>query len=74
MSVALGGFYLRIMWDVAISPRPWITMVRADGAAPTFFGDKLRAGTFWKVTAVNGQKGVRHLERHRARHDFPRRV
>lgn len=63
-TAALGGAYLRLMWDRDISERPWITVVRADGAAPTFFGDRLRAVTFWKVIAVDGAKVVRHLERH----------
>lgn len=64
MTAALGGGYLRVMWDLTMSPRPWATVVRADGAAPTFFGDRLKAVTFWKVIAVDGQKVVRHLERH----------
>lgn len=62
---ALGGSYLRIVWDDEISDRPWISMVQADGAHPEFaHGDRLRAVTFWIVLAVDGQKVVRHLERH----------
>ncbi|MGW1267544.1 phage portal protein [Streptomyces sp. NPDC002491] len=62
---ALGGSYLRIVWDDDISDRPWINMVQADGAHPEFaYGEKLRAVTFWTVLAVDGQKVVRHLERH----------
>jgi A118 family predicted phage portal protein len=62
---ALGGAYLRIVWDDDISDRPWISLVHADGAAPEFaHGDKLRAVTFWTVIAVDGQRVVRHLERH----------
>lgn len=64
MTAALGGGYLRVMWNLTMSPRPWVTVVRADGAAPTFYGDRLKAVTFWKVIAVDGQKVVRHLERH----------
>ncbi|MHA4776062.1 phage portal protein [Streptomyces sp. MSC1_001] len=64
MTAALGGGYLRAMWDLKMSPRPWATVVRADGAAPRFFGDRLREVTFWKVLAVDGQKVVRHLEHH----------
>ncbi|MER6515085.1 hypothetical protein [Nonomuraea sp. NPDC001636] len=64
MTAALGGGYLRAMWDLTMSPRPWATVVRADGAAPRFFGDRLREVTFWKVIAVDGQKVVRHLEHH----------
>ncbi|CAL9313904.1 capsid protein [Streptomyces sp. SudanB91_2054] len=64
-SAALGGAYLRIVWDTDISDRPWIGVVHADGAAPEFVhGDKLRAVTFWTVILSDGQRVVRHLERH----------
>ncbi|THA82735.1 hypothetical protein [Streptomyces sp. A0592] len=64
MSAALGGAYLRIVWDLTISDRPWISLVRADGAAPTFVHGRLRAVTYWTVLGVDGQKVIRHLERH----------
>ncbi|MFF6940457.1 capsid protein [Streptomyces lavendulae] len=63
-TAALGGAYLRTVWDLDISDRPWISMVRADGAAPTFVHERLRGVTFWTVLGVDGQKVVRHLERH----------
>lgn len=62
---ALGGAYLRIVWDTAIADRPWISLIHADGAAPEFaHGDRLRAVTFWTVIVCDGQRVVRHLERH----------
>ncbi|MFJ6566233.1 phage portal protein [Streptomyces sp. NPDC091292] len=62
---ALGGAYLRIVWDDAIRDRPWISMVQADNAVPEFaHGDVLCAVTFWTVLVVDGQRMVRHLERH----------
>ncbi len=62
---ALGGAYLRIVWDDTVSDRPWISLVHADGAAPEFaHGDKLRAVTFWTVLVCDEQRVVRHLERH----------
>jgi A118 family predicted phage portal protein len=62
---ALGGAYLRIVWDTDISDRPWIGVVHADGAAPEFaHGERLKAVTFWTVILVDGQRVVRHLERH----------
>ncbi|MFE6225474.1 capsid protein [Streptomyces sp. NPDC057854] len=64
MTAALGGGYLRAMWDLDMSPTPWATVVRADGAAPRFYGGRLRQVTFWRVIAVEGQKVVRHLEHH----------
>ncbi|MFD9444957.1 capsid protein [Streptomyces sp. NPDC060001] len=65
VGAALGGSYLRIVWDEDVSDRPWISLVHADGAHPEFaHGDKLRAVTFWTVLESDGQKVVRHLERH----------
>ncbi|AZM46576.1 capsid protein [Streptomyces sp. WAC 06738] len=62
---ALGGEYLRIVWDDEVSDRPWISLVHADGAHPTFaHGDRLRAVTFWTVLSIDGEKVVRHVERH----------
>lgn len=62
---ALGGSYLRVVWDDEVSDRPWANLVHADGAAPQFaYGDKLRTVTFWTVLGVDGQKVVRHVERH----------
>ncbi|MEU0084902.1 capsid protein [Streptomyces sp. NPDC006274] len=65
VTAALGGGYLRLVWDDDISDRPWISLVHADGAAPEFaHGDHLRATTFWTVLAIDGQTVIRHLERH----------
>jgi A118 family predicted phage portal protein len=62
---ALGGSYLRAVWDDEVSDRPWVSLVHADGGAPEFaHGDKLKAVTFWRVLGVDGQKVVRHVERH----------
>lgn len=61
---ALGGVYLRTVWDDEISDRPWIDSVRADAAAPEMRAGVLMAVTFWTVIAVDGTKVVRHLERH----------
>lgn len=61
---ALGGVYLRTVWDDEISDRPWIDSVRADAAAPEMRQGVLMAVTFWTVIAVDGTKVVRHLERH----------
>jgi A118 family predicted phage portal protein len=65
VGAALGGSYLRIVWDTDIKDRPWISLVHADGAAPEFaHGDILKSVTFWTVLEADGQKIVRHLERH----------
>lgn len=63
-SAALGGAYLRPVWDPEISDRPWSSLVRADGAAPVFVHGRLRRVTFWTVIRVDGQKVFRHVEVH----------
>jgi A118 family predicted phage portal protein len=64
-TAALGGSYLRIVWDEDVRPGPWISLVHADGAAPEFaHGDILKSVTFWTVLVADGQRVVRHLERH----------
>lgn len=64
VSAALGGVYLRVVWDPALRKRPWITAVHADAAVPEWRWDKLAAVTFWRVIEQSGQQVVRHLERH----------
>lgn len=61
---ALGGVYLRTVWDDQISDRPWIDAVHADAAIPELRQGRLVAVTMWTVIAVDGTKIVRHLERH----------
>lgn len=62
---ALGGVFLRIMWNTDISDRPWIHAIPADMGIPEFIGDKLSAVTFFQ-TIGETEKGdvIRHLEKH----------
>lgn len=65
MSAALGGSYLRVTWDDAVSQDgPFTTVKDADEAIPEFQFGKLTAVTFWAVVARNGKRVYRHLERH----------
>lgn len=64
MGSALGGVFLRIVWDTAVSPQPWIQPVDADLVIPEFSYDKLVAATFWRVIADTGDEVTRHLEKH----------
>ena len=62
---ALGGVFLRIVWDPASRPgRPWITAVHPDVAVPEWSWGRLSAVTFWRDIARDGRTVVRHLERH----------
>lgn len=64
MGSALGGRYMRIVWDTSVSDKPWIQPVAADVAVPQFSYDKLKAVTFWQVLSDDGSDVVRHLELH----------
>jgi A118 family predicted phage portal protein len=61
---ALGGVYLRVVWDQDVRDRPWIDRVPADSAVPEFRYGQLTAVTFWCVVEQDGREVWRHLERH----------
>lgn len=61
---ALGGVYLRVVWDKTVRDRPWLTAVHPDVAVPEWRWGQLSAVTFWRVILVKGKLVVRHLERH----------
>ena len=61
---ALGGVYLRSVYDTEISDKPWLDLVHADAAVPEFRHGKLTAVTFWRVLDDDGDDVVRHLEQH----------
>lgn len=64
MCSALGGVYLRTVWDLDVQAKPWFVAVPADVGVPLFTYDKLKAVTFWQVLADNGDDVLRHLEMH----------
>jgi hypothetical protein len=66
IGAALSGVYLRVVWNRAISDRPWVTSVHPDAAVPEWQMGRLSAVTFWRVLGEDGKIVVRHLERHEA--------
>lgn len=64
IAAALGGVFLRIVWDESKRDCPWITAVHPDAAVPEWQWGDLSAVTFWKVIKTTGKIVVRHLERH----------
>ncbi|GGO54166.1 hypothetical protein GCM10012286_63290 [Streptomyces lasiicapitis] len=63
LCAALGGAYLRVVWDEEVSDRPWIDTVAADRAVPEFWYGRLLAVTFWTVVESDDSRRVlRHLE------------
>ena len=61
---AMGGVYLRAVWDTDVAPNAWLDMVPPDAAVPEFRYDRLTAVTFWSVIGEDGGKVIRHLEKH----------
>lgn len=66
VTAALGGGYLRVVWDEDLQPMPWTDTVHADMALPEFRWGKLAAVTFWQKLPSYGsdQQVWRLLERH----------
>ncbi|MET8765478.1 phage portal protein [Streptomyces sp. NPDC004658] len=64
VGAALGGVYLRPVYDTDIADRPWIDAVHADRAVPEFRWGRLAAVTFWRIVGEEDGQVWRHLERH----------
>ncbi|WP_326637294.1 phage portal protein [Streptosporangium sp. NBC_01755] len=65
VGAALGGYYLRAVWDKAVAEQPWLAVVHADAAVPEFRWGRLSAVTFWRIVEQPDDKTyLRHLERH----------
>lgn len=61
---AMGGVFVRVVWDTDVSDEPMLDVVPADAAVPLFSYGKLMAVTFWRVISDDGAEVVRHLEMH----------
>jgi hypothetical protein len=61
---ALGGTYLKVAWDREVADSAFLVAEPADRAVPELSYGRLRAVTFWRVVARDGQQVWRHLERH----------
>lgn len=64
VGAVLGGRYQRVTWDPAVADAPFLTTVDADAAIPEFRWGRLVAVTFWHAVVTDGQRVLRHLERH----------
>ncbi|WP_066360290.1 hypothetical protein [Herbidospora mongoliensis] len=64
VGAALGGYYLRAVWDKEMAPGPWLDGVDADTAIPEWRWGKLHAVTFWRVVEQQDSTWLYHLERH----------
>lgn len=64
ISAALGGTYLRVVWDPSLVDHPFIDSVDADYAVPEFRWSRLVAVTFYFQLETRGRTVYRHAERH----------
>ncbi|WP_424183840.1 phage portal protein [Actinokineospora sp. G85] len=64
VAAALGGAYLRVVWDGDVRPHAMLDAVDADAAVPEWRWKQLAAVTFWQTVATDGPTVLRHLERH----------
>lgn len=62
---ALGGIYLRPIWNTSLADHPFLDVVHPDLAIPEFAYGQLQAVTFFREFKGDASKGVyRHLERY----------
>ncbi|MET9729662.1 phage portal protein [Streptomyces sp. NPDC006458] len=64
VGAALGGIYLRPVYDQDVADRPWLHATHADRAVPTFTWNRLSSVIFWKVVHEEDGQVWRHLECH----------
>ncbi|MFE6103193.1 phage portal protein [Streptomyces laurentii] len=64
VGAALGGIYLRPVYDTDIADRPWVVAEHADRAIPEFVWGRLSAVTFWQVVREDDGQVWRWLQRH----------
>lgn len=47
IQAAMGGVYLRSVWDSTVSPTPWTELAHPDGAVPVFRRGRLHSVDLW---------------------------
>lgn len=63
-AAAMGGVYLRPLWDTTVADHALSSVVGQEQAVPDFRFGQLVAVTFWEDVASDGLSVIRHLERH----------
>jgi len=65
VGAALGGTYLRTVWDTELHPRPWTEIAHPDGALPEWRAGRLLAVSLWTQLDDTGNGSTwRWVERH----------
>ncbi|WP_371538399.1 phage portal protein [Streptomyces sp. NBC_00466] len=63
-AAALGGVFLKVVWDQTLADRPWLCPVAPELAVPSWSWDRLQAVTFWTVLQQDEDVTLRLLEMH----------
>lgn len=68
IAAALGGVYVRVVWDLEVQARPWLDVAYPDAVIPEWKWGRLSAATIWQeLEPLHGESEVwRFLERHEA--------
>lgn len=61
---ALGGSFLKVVWDETLADRPWPVPVGPEHAVPAWSWDRLTGVTFWDVRHQDDDVTLRLLECH----------
>ncbi|WP_395705172.1 phage portal protein [Rhodococcus ruber] len=61
---ALGGTFVRVVWNVALADHVWLDYVDADQAIPFFSYGRLQSVLFWRVLVDDNDMVLRHFEWH----------
>lgn len=64
VQAALGGVYLRSVWDASVAPMPWTEVAHPDGALPEWRHGRLNAVSLWNELPGDGGTVFRLFERH----------
>lgn len=65
VGAALGGTFLKTVWDTDVQARPWTEVAHPDGAVPEWRNGRMTAVTLWTQLPDKGGSSVwRLMERH----------
>lgn len=65
VGAALGGTFLRTVWDTDVQARPWTEIAHPDGAVPTWRAGRLHSVSLWSQLEDQGDGTVwRWVEHH----------
>ncbi|MFJ1648001.1 hypothetical protein [Streptomyces sp. NPDC088258] len=66
IGAALGGVYVRVVWDTSVQQRPWLDVIYPDAVVPEWRWGRLAAATVWRELEplVDANEVWRMLERH----------